>query len=323
LPAGRLEETTENRAGELQLKRDTESRETFRSLLVYLRRLVADLSHLDLENRHDEFFDRFRLTGQFEEVAGSEDDMGEDGIEVLFGGKIPASYQVDGAVRLLSILEGAGSGDGARGAFLTDEAGLGKTLSAKMALAIQAATRLAERGLEGAPLRMSRIVPAALTGSAGEEGEAPSGWHLHAREVRRATRALLRDVCQGVEPDEAEALTAEDRLQIKVFSQGIFSPSTEQLPDAESKEEIAEEVTFGESFEGRLDDYQFIAESELVSIDESHAFRNHSPSPGKKSGTLCRPPGRTLAPPQKHFRTESSGVCFASRPRPSTTRSKT
>ncbi|MCS3953473.1 helicase-related protein [Salinibacter ruber] len=314
LPAGRLKETTENRAGELQLKRDTESRETFRSLLVYLRRLVADLSHLDLENRHDEFFDRFRLTGQFEQVAGSEDDMGEDGIEVLFGGKIPASYQVDGAVRLLSILEGAGSGDGARGAFLTDEAGLGKTLSAKMALAIQAATRLAERGLEGAPLRMSLIVPAALTGSAGEEGEAPSGWHLHAREVRRATRALLRDVCQGVEPDEAEALTAEDRLQIKVFSQGIFSPSTEQLPDAESKEEIAEEVTFGESFEGRLDDYQFIAESELVSIDESHAFRNQEskrtrvlrlllslPVPGEEEWDLVPPSGEDFSASSEAF----------------------
>jgi hypothetical protein len=312
LPAGQLVEATRSRGGELQLKRDTESRETFRSLLVYLRRLVADLSHLDLENRHDEFFDRFRLTGRFEQASGSEGDSGEE--EVLFGGKIPASYQVDGAVRLLSILEGTGSGDGARGAFLTDEAGLGKTLSAKMTLAILAATRLSERGLDGAPLKMSLIVPAALTGSPGEEGEAPSGWHLHAREVRRATRALLKDVCQGVEPDEAEALTAEDRLQINVFSQGIFSPSTEQLPDAEDKEEIAEEVAFTESFEGRLDDYQFIAESELVSIDESHAFRNQEskrtrllrlllslPVPGEEEWNLVPPSGEDFSVASEAF----------------------
>lgn len=317
LPADRLEGATKSRAGELQLRQDTESRETFRSLLVYLRQLVADLSHLNLEDEHDKFFDRFRLTGPFEENRenGEPEDEGgnepsEEESDVLFGGKIPASYQVDGAVRLLSILEGTGTGDAARGAFLTDEAGLGKTLSAKMALSILAATRLSERREEGTPLKMSLIVPAALTGSPSKEGQAPSGWHLHAREVRRATRALLKDVYE-IETGEARALTAESHLQINVFSQGIFSPSTDQLPDAKSKEEIADDISFGDSFEDRLDEYQFIAESELVSIDESHAFRNQTskrtrilrlllslPVPGEEDWDLVPPSGETFSAPE-------------------------
>jgi hypothetical protein len=241
---------------------------------VYLRRLVEDLSHLNLEDQHDEFFDRFRLTGEFEPTSETDDGGDPEGSEVLFGGKIPASYQVDGAVRLLSILEGTGSGEGSRGAFLTDEAGLGKTLSVKMSLAILAATRIAERGEEGTPIKMSLIVPAALTGSAAEDGQAPSGWHLHAREVRRATRTLLRDVCDGIEGDRANNLTSEDHLQIRVLSQGIFSPSTDRFPDAESKEDIPESGVFEDASRERLEQYQFIAESELVAIDESHAFRN-------------------------------------------------
>lgn len=303
LPAAKLQETTQNCAGRPDLNRKQTTQETFRSLLVYLRHLVARLGHINLDEHHDEFFDRFRLTGQFESTDES-DDYG-----VLFGGKIPASYQIDGAIRLLSMLEGTGDGNGSRGAFLTDEAGLGKTLSAKMTLAVLAATRLAKRSHDDHPLKVSLIVPASLTGSEARGGRAPSGWHLHAREFRRATRALLADVCEDINADQADRLTGDDHLHIRVLSQGIFSPDEDILPDAKNRKDIPANDVFTESSDARLADFQHIAESELVAIDESHAFRNQRsrrtrtlrlllslPVPGEDDWRIVPPSGETVEP---------------------------
>lgn len=261
----------------------------FAQLIPHLRHLVAELSQVNLEEEHDKFLDRFRLTGDFADR------------DRLFGGKIPSSYQHDGAVRLLSILEGDGN-TSTRGAFLTDEAGLGKTLTAKMSLAIMATSRLVKRRDHDQPLKMSLIVPAALKGAEAHSGRAPTGWNLHAREIREATRTLLADVCDGIDEVEARELTSDDRFEIRVVSHGMFSPR--DLPDAERSELSDTEVFDGnESF---FDDFEFVASSELVAIDESHTFRNQTsrqtrtlrlllslPLPGEKSWPIRTPGGRT------------------------------
>ena len=261
----------------------------FKELLPHLRHLVAELSQVNLEEDHDKFLNRFRLTGEFKNRGR------------LFGEKIPASYQHDGAVRLLSILEGDDE-KSPRGAFLTDEAGLGKTLTAKMALAIMATSRLVKRGDHDQSLKMSLIVPAALQGAEASNGRAPTGWNLHAREILEATRTILTDVCDGIDEEQARELTSEKHFEIRVVSHGRFSPR--DLPDAERNELSDTEVFDGT--EPFLNDFEFVASSELVAIDESHTFRNQTsrqtrtlrlllslPVPGEKSWSIKTPGGRT------------------------------
>ncbi len=192
----------------------------------------------------------------------------------LFGGQKPAAYQVDGALRLLSILEGPGNGQaGSRGAFLTDEPGLGKTLISQMTAAILLAQRLTEHGGEAdRRVRGCFVVPARLTGSGATKGGGnPTGWELRAREVREAVQHLLERV-HGLPAPEAKRRLG--RLELRVLSHGLFAPQA--LPDAAEQADLwrdpwADGTDKAPEF---LDSFEFLASSEVVVIDESHNFRN-------------------------------------------------
>jgi hypothetical protein len=128
----------------------------------------------------------------------------------VWGSKRPSGYQIDGAVRLLQILECS------RGAMLTDEPGLGKTLTAQLAVAVLIKDRIARR-IELAtdlPVRVTIVAPARVLGAT-KRGE-PTQWFLYATEIRAAVRAPARrrrgsgptgrEVDDGLLPEDPPAL---------------------------------------------------------------------------------------------------------------------
>lgn len=166
----------------------------------------------------------------------------------MWGSKRPSGYQIDGAVRLLQILETS------RGAMLTDEPGLGKTLTAQLAVAALIKDRIARR-IELAtdlPVRVTIIAPARVLGAT-KRGE-PTQWFLYAREIRAAVQRLLADDPHFV--THAEKWTTDTYLSILPLSVTSFGRRLTDLRD---------EV---------LDDLEHVAASEIVVLDEAHNFRN-------------------------------------------------
>ena len=166
----------------------------------------------------------------------------------VWGSKRPSGYQIDGAVRLLQILECS------RGAMLTDEPGLGKTLTAQLAVAALIKNRIARR-IELAtdvPVRVSIVAPARVLGVK-KRGE-PTQWFLYATEIRAAVRRLLEDDKDLVA--YAEKWTNESHLKILPLSVTSFGRRLTDLRD---------EV---------LDDLEHVAASEIVVLDEAHNFRS-------------------------------------------------
>ncbi len=198
-------------------------------------------------------------------------DLSRPGLS-LFAGHVPASYQVDGVLRLLSILEGESGGQkgGSRGAFLTDEPGLGKTLIGQITAAILLTQRLVHLDPANTErvLRASFVVPARLVGAKADRGRNATGWNQRAVEVRDAVEHLL----QAVHGLDAAAVAARmQRCELRVLSHGVFSP--EKLPDAPTREDVWVDPWDAE-IPGFLDAFEFLATSEVVVLDESHNFRN-------------------------------------------------
>ena len=193
-------------------------------------------------------------------------------------GYTPAAYQADAALRLMSMLgptpqpASHTTETEYRGAFLTDETGLGKTITGQMVSAILLVERLKERTLYGRdiPLRASFIVPARLTG---DESRA-SGWIGHSMDIKRAVRRLLEEEpsLNGRSVDDLMGL-----LEIEVFSIGAFS---RRLFDVEDVADFGPGTArpFADiDVNGKVaNDFLHIALSEVILIDESHNFRNDS-----------------------------------------------
>jgi hypothetical protein len=200
---------------------------------------------------------------QYERVFG-----GDAG---LWGGRRPSRYQLDGALRLLAILEGApalGPGEIARpperGAFLTDEPGLGKTLIAQIVVATLASERLRTVHLgrrPDVPLRISVIAPARIAGREGRAEGAATGWHSASAEIRHAVRQALTELRTTTRDYVAlDPAKLTEFIDARVLSTTSFGRHVET-----SDGSVAGDV---------IDDWLHVARSEIVVIDESHNFRN-------------------------------------------------
>jgi hypothetical protein len=171
-------------------------------------------------------------------------------------GDDPSVYQVDGALRLISLLRRS------RGALLTDEPGLGKTLVAEIVAALLIVEAIRRRvTLAGAAalarVRVSILAPARVLGREGREGA--TQWHAHAMKIRRAVKELLKQ-------EAALAPWASDeRLEIRPISNQSLSRRVYQRNPSGPAPQLAREV---------VEDLQHLAESEVVVLDEAHNFRN-------------------------------------------------
>lgn len=199
-------------------------------------------------------------------------DFFEDPDRTTFG-YTPAPYQSDAALRLMSMLgpkPDHGSSDGHRGAFLTDETGLGKTIVGQMVTTILLVERLKERAAheKKVPLRASFIVPARLTG---DEQQA-SGWIGHRIDVENAVRQLLEDE-ENLNGSSVEKLMG--LLDLKVFSIGAFSRTLFDVDDVDDYGPNGAEPFDSIDLKSKVaDDFLHIALSEVILMDESHNFRN-------------------------------------------------
>lgn len=207
----------------------------------------------------------------------------------LYGGRRPSRYQLDGALRLVSMLRDDEAAR--RGAFLTDEAGLGKTLAAQLCVTQLITARLMQRHLNApaspAPLHVSLIAPARLIGS--ERGEG-TGWHGYAGEIREAVRALLDDFAQrrqehraldpslpAVDRRAIRALASPETLRIRTLSASAFSREILEDP-AQREQGDPDQLVLkpGTRASDPVGDLLHLATSEVVLIDESHNFRNQT-----------------------------------------------
>jgi hypothetical protein len=233
------------------------------------------------------------LEHMIEQVLGLDDPHEADDEDVFrsestFGGLEPQRYQFDGATRLRSILQKR------RGAFLTDEAGLGKTLVAKMVaahrLASQLQLRLQKQSTD--PVRLAIVAPARLVGEEDDERRDPdeaTGWYAHALEIEDAVRQILErrlkpttDVGDAELADEVES--ALDLLEWRVLSTSSFSRRLEAEPIEDGDyDHPAERIELRDEV---VDDFFHVATSELVLVDESHNFRNPD-SQGTRTFRFC------------------------------------
>lgn len=191
-----------------------------------------------------------------------EDTLGLSGKEVqlsgqlleqgTWGGRTPSRYQIDAAVRLVAMLEGAGE----RGAFLTDEAGLGKTIVAQLTAATLIARRLVERAENNdlSPLYVSILAPARLVGV-----DAGSGWKAASREIVDAVARVLKYL-EPTRHGELLRLLKPLEMSAQSLSRRPFK-SDEPGPGDRANSDV-------------LDDFTHLALSEIVIIDEAHNFRN-------------------------------------------------
>lgn len=168
----------------------------------------------------------------------------------VWGGKRPSVYQIDGALRLLTLLRTN------RGAMLSDEPGLGKTLIAQIVVANLIGERIRERlkltaagGGKPAPIRVSILAPARVLGQGGGAAGGTQ-WHAYAGEIREAVRALLELV-----PGENGAASWTDEEHL------IIRPMTNQSLSRQALKADAEPL-------------RHLSESEIVVLDEAHNFRN-------------------------------------------------
>ena len=188
----------------------------------------------------------------------------------------PAPYQLDAALRLISMVGSKPHekhADAHRGAFLTDETGLGKTISGQMVATILLTERLKQRAQfkyqqKPMPLRVSFIVPARLSG----DEERASGWRGHRADVEQAVRKLLQ--ASEVVP-ESEVEDVMGLLDIRVFSIASFSrPLFDGEPKHYGPEEGKKPFDAIGLKEKVADDFLHVALSEVILVDESHNFRN-------------------------------------------------
>lgn len=174
-----------------------------------------------------------------------------------WGSKRPSGYQIDGAVRLLQILETS------RGAMVTDEPGLGKTLIAQLTIAALIKERIEQRlklpnAAAAPPVRVTIVAPARVLGAKGGRDE-PTQWFLYAAEVRHAVRLLL-----AVDPvfrEHAESWTNADKLKLLPLS--VTSFGRKIVDGSDTRADI-------------IDDLTHVAASDIVVLDEAHNFRNGS-----------------------------------------------
>jgi hypothetical protein len=229
----------------------------------------------------------------------------------FFGGRRPEPYQLDGALRLVSLLDGGNAGGAQRGVFLSDEPGLGKTLIAQMVATFLIAERLRERRRLGSrqPLYVTVVAPARLTGAtrggaSDRERAELSGWEAYAEEIRQALRRTLvsvvdRDVEDG-DPIDVEALLA--LLSLRVLSIQSFA-----------RRAVGGDGTTDAVDQAIASDFLHTALSEVVVVDEAHNFRTPTsratrtlrlllslPVPGEdwplEGPQLAAPPAAAAAP---------------------------
>lgn len=297
-------------------------------LLRGLESVIDSLIDLDLDDDVAELYqtvfanDPSKLEDEFlrklQKYASDERDLEdlEAGDRPLFGGLKPARYQMDGALRLMGMLQPESpNSESLRGAFLTDEAGLGKTLAAEMTSAYILSEKLYQRIknvsnepkaaqlAQEAPLRVSIIVPARLRGEPGDDDSAASGWHAHKERIRQATLwSLARCLAEEDRYSVEELENYFDSLELRVLSHTSLSQdiSNDRLEEAleqwnidpdefEPEHDLLPREAYNSAFDSDTshpvpdqdeanpaDRLYWVATSELVLIDESHNFRNHS-----------------------------------------------
>ncbi|MDX9724306.1 MAG: hypothetical protein RBU37_26395, partial [Myxococcota bacterium] len=196
-------------------------------------------------------FEHTEVLARYDELFGA----------LLFGGKRPERYQVDGALRLIHLLEHRLQGERrARGAFLTDEPGLGKTLVAQMVAVYAIADRLLERHRCGSvlPLRVTIVAPARLLGANATGDAHLSGWAAAWHELEAVLRSVLTAGSRAVSEQEANSLVG--LVSVRVLSTQSFG---RRLDDE-----------LGQPKAAVVADLLHVACSEVVLLDESHNFRN-------------------------------------------------
>lgn len=177
----------------------------------------------------------------------------------IFAERRPQRYQLDGATRLINILRSS------RGAFLTDEPGLGKTLISQMVATYHLANLLEERLRGGSkePVRYTIVAPARVIGDeSGKDSvvKTVSGWFGFAHEIKDAVAAVLPHI-SDTPVDHGYVGTALELLEYRVLSTASFS------------RKIVEDDTLRKHV---VDDFLHVALSEFIILDESHNFRNPS-----------------------------------------------
>lgn len=168
-----------------------------------------------------------------------------------WGSKRPSGYQIDGAVRILQTLENS------RGAMLTDEPGLGKTLIAQLTVAAlikeRIEQRVALRSAAAPPVRVTIVAPARVLGAKGGRDE-PTQWFLYATEIRRAVQLLLGD-------DKSLANTWTDKEHLQILPLSVTSFGRKIVDGTEIRTDVAKDLAH-------------VAASDIVVLDEAHNFRN-------------------------------------------------
>ncbi len=194
-------------------------------------------------------------------------------LDVELGGQTPESYQIEGAQRLLALLRQdaplpQNAPDAAqplslpsRGVFLTDEAGLGKTLIAEVVVRQLVIEKLLarDRANDDRELCVTFLAPKQLVGAKGSS----RGWTRYSQAVEEAVNAFLLQRAKETGP-EATALAATDRAE-RLCSQMQFKVL--------SVSDIARKTNGGRQSDA-LDDLVHLARSEVVVIDEAHNLRN-------------------------------------------------
>lgn len=211
-------------------------------------------------------------------------ELAQDPTLGFYGGKLPARYQIDGALRLVAMLNERDMHR--RGAFLTDEAGIGKTLTALMTMTQLITARLIARFNanpgQPSPLKVSILAPARLVGK--DRSEESTGWLASKGELVDAVSKLLnryaqaQQMVQGAGPrlsTKAAHQLVQKTLEVRVLSMGGLSRELAQAPMA-SKQGQAVELKPSSKSSDPVGDLFYLACSELVLIDESHNLRNQT-----------------------------------------------
>lgn len=187
-----------------------------------------------------------------------------DGLEKAWHGKKPSAYQIDGAARLLALLQHS------RGAMLTDEPGLGKTLIAQLVAAALIRDRLMTRRAVAAeqnvnvdalpPIRVSILAPARILGASGRSNQAATQWFRHKAEIISA-------VCHSLDGSPLPPGDLDQYLEIRLFSNQSLSRKLFSREHGKDKG--------GPSLrKAVVDELHHLACSEIVILDEAHNFRN-------------------------------------------------
>ena len=200
--------------------------------------------------------------------------------EGMFAGKHIQGAQADGAVRLLELLHPqqaeAGPGFGGRGAFLTDEAGLGKSVIAQIvAFGLVLEKALDPRRRSDAWPLVTLLAPRQLVVAESGSGPDSGQWQRHRAEILDELDSALRAM-KAKSDAPADARRRLDEVLRWAAAERTAPDGPARRIRVLSHSGFQRQLSFdgSASAEAVLRDHAHIAASEVVVVDESHNFRN-------------------------------------------------